>query len=120
MSFGQNLAALRIEKGLCQKEVASHMNVTTATISNYETDRHFPAAEALCKLADFYGVTVDYMLGRTSYRYDPQQLSRPLTENFTISDLINTSLDLTPKHKYLLAEYIEMLKHYQETTLPGE
>jgi len=113
MSFGQNIAALRIEKGLCQKEVASHMNVTTATISNYETDRHFPDAEMLCKLADFYGVTVDYMLGRTTYRYDPQQLSRPLTDNYTVSDLINTSLDLSPKHKSMLKEYIEMLRHYE-------
>lgn len=113
MSFGQNIAALRIEKGLCQKEVASHMNVTTATISNYETDRHFPDAEKLCKLADFYGVTVDYMLGRTTYRYDPQQLSRPLTDNYTVSDLINTSLDLSPKHKSMLKEYIEMLRHYE-------
>lgn len=120
MSFGQNLAALRNEKGIGQKEVALYMNVTVATISNYETDRHFPDAEALCKLADFYGVTVDYMLGRTSFRYDPQQLSRPLTDNYTISDLINTSLDLSPKHKRLLAEYIEMLRHYEKTTSSGE
>lgn len=119
MSFGQNLAALRIEKGICQKEVATYMKVTIGTISNYETDRHFPDAEALCKLADFFGVTVDYMLGRTSFRYDPQLLSRPLTDNYTVSDLVNTSLVLSPKHKYLLSEYVEMLKHYEQTS-PGE
>jgi len=120
MSFGHNLAKLRMEKGICQKEVAAYMNVTIATISNYETDRHFPDAEALCKLADYYGVTVDYMLGRTSFRYDPQQLSRSFTKNYTVSDLINTSLELSPKNRFLLKEYAQMLKSVQHNPSSGE
>jgi len=120
MSFGHNLAKLRTEKGICQKEVAAYMNVTIATISNYETDRHFPDGDALCKLADYFGVTVDYMLGRTSFRYDPQQLSRPLTKNYTVSDLINTSLELSPRNRFLLKEYAQMLKNYELHSSPGE
>lgn len=120
MSFGHNLAKLRLEKGICQKEVAAYMNVTVATISNYETDRHFPDAEALCKLASFYGVTVDYMLGRTSFRYDPQLLFRPLTKNYTVSDLVNTSLELSPKNRFLLKEYVQMLKHHENNSSSGE
>ncbi len=120
MSFGHNLAKLRIEKGICQKEVAAYMNVTIATISNYETNRHFPDAEALCKLADYFGVTVDYMLGRTSFRYDPQLLYKPLTKNYTVSDLINTSLELSPKNRYLLKEYVQMLSSHERTSSSGE
>ena len=64
MEFGEFLAKLRKEKGYLQKEIAAYLNVTVATVSNYEKGVHTPDLNTLIKLADFYGVSLDYLVGR--------------------------------------------------------
>lgn len=110
MDIGQTITNLRIERGIYQKELATALKVSVGTISNYEKGRHYPDPLTLCKIAEFFGVTTDYLLGRTSFRYNPQLLTRPLTENYTIAELVNTSLELSPKNKRALADYAQLLK----------
>lgn len=88
--IGKILATLRKEKGLAQKELALMLNLSIGTISNYENDVHSPDLNTLCILADFYGVTTDYLLGRTSFRLDPEILNHPVTETYTILDIVDT------------------------------
>lgn len=45
-------------------ELAAHLGVSTAAISQYRTGANQPTLDRLCKIADFYGVSVDYLLGR--------------------------------------------------------
>ena len=75
-SFGEILASLREERGIYQKELAAILKVSVGTISNYENNIHFPDQEALIQLADFFGVTTDYLLGRTPYRYSLETLNQ--------------------------------------------
>lgn len=89
---GQILANLRAEKGLAQKELALLLNLSIGTISNYENNVHSPDLNTLCKLADFYGVTTDYLLGRTKYRFDPQTLNRQISKEYTVLDVVDTVL----------------------------
>lgn len=110
MSFGSILTELRSEKSVYQKELATYLKVSVGTISNYEKDRHFPDPNTLCKIADYFGVSVDYLLGRTRFRYDLELLCRPFTDTYDVSDLVNTSLALNPKNKCALSDYIEMLR----------
>ncbi len=114
MTLGSILTELRLERKLYQKEVADNLKVSVSTLSNYEKDKHYPDPHMLCKIADFYGVTVDYLLGRTRMRYDIDLLCRPLTDALCMSDLVNTSLELTPRHKSSIVEYAQWLK-YNET-----
>ena len=74
-SFGEILTSLREERGIYQKELAAILKVSVGTVSNYENYIHFPDQEALLQLADYFGVTVDYLLGRTSYRYSLDTLN---------------------------------------------
>lgn len=120
MNFGSILTELRMERNVYQKELASHLKVSIGTISNYEKNRHFPDPETLCKIADYFGVSTDYLLGRTKFRYNPDLLCRPLTERYTISDLVNTSLELSAKHKLALTEYVELLKLSEQTKSSGK
>ena len=53
VNTGDILAALRREKGIGQKELAAHLNLSVGTISNYENSVHFPDVEKLMELADF-------------------------------------------------------------------
>ncbi len=63
MTLGERLKALREDHDIYQKEVAAYLHVSIGTISNYEQDIHKPDVDTLCRLAEFFGVTTDYLLG---------------------------------------------------------
>ncbi|AUS87767.1 helix-turn-helix transcriptional regulator [Lysinibacillus capsici] len=65
MKYGEILKRLRTEKGLSQKELTDLLTINRSTYARYETSSTQPDFETLSKLADFYDVSVDYLLGRT-------------------------------------------------------
>lgn len=65
MKYGDILKKLRTEKGLSQKELTDRLTINRSTYARYETSSTQPDFETLSKLADFYDVSVDYLLGRT-------------------------------------------------------
>lgn len=62
--FGEKLLSLRKAKKASQAEVAEYIGLTVAAYQNYENGRREAGYEIISKLADFYGVTTDYLLGR--------------------------------------------------------
>ena len=58
------LRELREFKDFKQYEIAQLLNVSNNAYSQYETNKRQMSHEALCTLADFFGVTTDYLLGR--------------------------------------------------------
>ena len=60
---------LREDRDLRQSDLAEHTGIDQRTISNYETGKTLPDAYALIKLADFFGVSIDYLVGRVKYDY---------------------------------------------------
>ena len=56
---------LREDRDLRQSDLAAATGIDQRTISNYETGKTSPDAYALIKLADYFGVSVDYLIGRT-------------------------------------------------------
>jgi len=62
--FNKRLKKLRKNKGLTQKELAEHIDVVQSKISSWETERLEPNLYRLIQLADYFGVTTDYLLGR--------------------------------------------------------
>ena len=62
--FGARLLSLRKEKGASQADVAEYIGLTVAAYQNYENGRREAGYDTISKLADFYGVTTDYLLGR--------------------------------------------------------
>ncbi len=55
---------LRERKGLRQIDVAEATGIDQKTLSNYETGKTNPDSYALIRLADFFGVSIDYLVGR--------------------------------------------------------
>lgn len=56
---------LREDADLTQKQVGEAINVPQRTYAYYESGQRMVPPQVLCALADFYGVSVDYILGRT-------------------------------------------------------
>lgn len=109
MEFGELLATLRKERGVLQKEVATYLNVTVATISNYEKGVHAPDLDTLILLADFFDVSTDYLLQRTNYKSSVNILNRRLTADYTVCDLLNTIIELDPRNMQALLDYYDLL-----------
>lgn len=62
------LRLLRKEIGLTMKEVGERLNLKESTISLYENGKREPDNKTLSALADLYGVSIDYIVGRTNER----------------------------------------------------
>ena len=59
------LKELRKKKGISQLRLATDLNTTQNTISRYETGEREPGINELIKIADYFNVSVDYLIGRT-------------------------------------------------------
>ena len=62
----KNLKSIREDNDIKQKDIAKVLNVSQNTYSQYETGVIALTAEILIKLADFYKVSVDYLIDRTN------------------------------------------------------
>lgn len=102
--FGELLAELRKDKKLSQKELASIFHLASSTISSYEMGIHSPNAELLVSFADYFDVTTDYLLNRTSSDLSPRILDEIFIDNVKIGDVINIlrSLPADRRRAFLL------------------
>jgi repressor LexA len=64
MTLGEILKKLRKEKGLTQISFAEQFQISYGTIAMWETNKRQPDNTTLMRLADFFGVSIDYLLGR--------------------------------------------------------
>lgn len=66
--FSQRLKELRRKKNISQKQLAKMLNFSRSTISNYEKNRRLPDVKILCEIAQFFDVTIDYLVGRSNIK----------------------------------------------------
>lgn len=64
--FGQQVKALRLHKKLKQEELAIQLNVGKSTISRIENAERAVSLDLLIILADYFDVSIDYLVGRTN------------------------------------------------------
>jgi transcriptional regulator with XRE-family HTH domain len=107
--LGDRLVGLRERKGLSQSEVAKAVHLTQQGIDNYEKGRREPKGPILVKLAQFYDVTSDYLLGLTD---DPQGVARATHPDEQAGDDLVVMFrgkrqKLTPEYQRMLVKLME-------------
>ncbi|GLI06369.1 hypothetical protein YDYSG_23990 [Paenibacillus tyrfis] len=80
--IGDKIALLREKHALTQEELSSKINISRASLSHYEKNRREPDYETVVKIADFFKVSIDYLLGRTE---DPRVVLEPEVRAFVDS-----------------------------------
>lgn len=65
--FAERLKSLRIEKGIGQNKLAEDLHLSNASISYWENCKQEPTASAIFKIANYFDVSTDYLLGKTNY-----------------------------------------------------
>lgn len=66
MTLGGRIKQLRKKAGLTQSELGKYLKVGKSTISQYETNTNMPDSDMILKIANFFDVSTDYLLGRTN------------------------------------------------------
>lgn len=64
MIIGKRLKDLRLSKGLNQQQIGEMLGVTKVSICGYENGTRTPSLETFLMIAELFGVTTDYLLGR--------------------------------------------------------
>ncbi|MDD3224730.1 MAG: helix-turn-helix transcriptional regulator [Clostridium sp.] len=93
MTFGEVLKRLRDSRGLTQQDIATLLKVGRSTIAGYETKGKQPDFEKLKILANFFNVTIDYLLGRTdeiNYSSTNDKITKSLSDDPELSEFWNT------------------------------
>jgi transcriptional regulator with XRE-family HTH domain len=76
MTLGQHIATLRKEKKLSQNELGKRAGTSGDLIGRYERDEVKPSIEVIIKIADALNVSIDYLVGKTSFKLDKELLKR--------------------------------------------
>jgi transcriptional regulator with XRE-family HTH domain len=71
-TFGERIKELRLKKGVTQRQMADTFGITERNYQRYETGVVDPTASNATKLADFFEVSVDYLIGRVNFWHDKE------------------------------------------------
>lgn len=99
MKFSEIATELRQERNLSQKELAKELGLSPAAIGFFETGKNQPKAESLKAYANFFNVSVDYLLGRDCL------------ENFSVPV---SAVNLTEDEKEVLNGFKKLSPHFQQ------
>ena len=64
--FGENFKKLRKSRNITQKELGAKIGLSKAVVSKYENGMGYPTYDVLIRIAQYFGVTTDYLLGVAS------------------------------------------------------
>lgn len=114
-TLGKRLKELREENSFTLEYVATKLNTTKTSIARYEKNDREPKSEMLTALANFYNVSVDYLLGRTDERNVHKEKTK-LDEGIkTIAaHRVNPYEDISEEGINKINEYIEMVRMMEQ------
>lgn len=109
--IGKRIKTLRNERNLLQKDLAEQLNLSQQTISLYESEKRQPDYQILQSIADFFNVSVDYLLGRTNIK-DPSTLpnKEDEIEYGTNNEIVTEIEKLSTESQEELKKLIELYK----------
>lgn len=87
-TYSERMVELRTEKGISQKAAAVDLGISQALLSHYEKGIREFSLDFLCKIAEYYEVTTDYILGRSDSRTG---LNATVLEDKREDDIFNTA-----------------------------
>lgn len=108
--FGDMLSELRKDHNLTQQELGDIIFVTNGTISNYEKNNFIPAVDKIIMLADYFDVTVDYLLGRSTCNLSPSVLNEEIISGCTVGAFVRDYKCLDLERRRILSGIMQDMK----------
>ncbi|MFC7443283.1 helix-turn-helix domain-containing protein [Laceyella putida] len=121
MVFSERLKALRREKRITQQQIADRFGVTKSTVSRWEKGSFEPDTEKLKEIADYFGVTVDYLLGNDENQENKDKKNADLVD--LLEEIKKRPYVIDPKTgeaKYIPKERLKIINDLIEGYLREE
>lgn len=108
--LSERLKILRQEKNVLQKDIANYLNISASAYGFYEQGKRTPDANIIKKLADYFNVSVDYLIGKTNIKESADDILN--NENYTIALHSDHDYDELPDEaRQEIANFIEYIKN---------
>lgn len=102
----KNLKTLRQQKGVSQQLLADFVMVSQQSINKYENHKVEPDIDTIVKIADYFDVSVDYLIGRTDVKHSAEKLNYN-DLNISESKMINKFRALNDNQKECIINLID-------------
>jgi len=109
------LRGLREDRDMHQKDIAKLIETTQQQYSKYETGDTELSTSALIRLADFYGTSTDYILGRTNRKEGMVSIQEMLTNKYSAGEVLSDIALLTPERRSTIVDFVSFLKACEQT-----
>ena len=104
------LRGMREDRDIKQLVIAELLGMSQQQYSRYETGENELPLRALNTLADYYGVSADYLIGRKEWSHGVPGLDIKVTEDHTAKTLLDEILSLGAASRSAVIEYIDLQK----------
>ena len=104
----------RIDKDINQTDVAKALGIYQQQYSKYESGETEIPVRVFTALADFYGVSVDYLLGRPAGGQGYDVLASKINQSTTVGEVVSDILNLDPANRDAVVDYVFMQKLKEE------
>lgn len=108
---GNKLRKIRENKGLLQKEVADALKISASTIGMYEQNRREPDNETLKKIANYFNVSIDYLLDNTPKKSEEEEIEI-LRQLLIKNNIMKDNEDLTKGELNKLIKFVSANKEF--------
>lgn len=105
--FSKRLRILRKSKQLTQAQLGSLLNLENSTISSYERNKIMPSSDVLLKIAKYFNVSVDYLIGNTDEMHGQKEKSIDEIMQGVEVLFYNSGRDLNDDKKRMLSRIIK-------------
>ena len=114
-TLAERIKSLRKGAGLTQQQLGLQFGVAKNTISQYETGRNAPNDDIKIAMANYFNVSMDYLMGKTDVPgFDsrtPPVIATKVTESGI--DMFHTYLDLSASNQAKVNDYVQMLSEWE-------
>lgn len=105
MSVGKRIKKLRVERGITRKDMSQKLGINEKTLGNWEIERRTPKVETVKVLAEYFGVSIDYLT--TGKNNNASDLEKDFPEGIRMLRRANNELDEEDKERLL--RYVEFM-----------
>ena len=110
--LNDKIKTLRKEKNISQEDLAKALGLSRSTIAGYETNKRKPDINTIHKIADFFNISVDYLLGRSIQRVANDKINLVLSSDPELSDFLDKFLKSRD-----LQKIFKLIKDLNPTTI---
>lgn len=108
--FADILKQLRKSRKLSQKQFAQAIYISPSAVSQYETNHTMPSRENLERIAKFFDVSTDYLLGTSPIADLEEKLNQDYCAGVSVSSFVDKCMSVKGKHRETLLDVVEALE----------